>query len=1195
MNEKITTVKNIYPKNAVESDFKVTINVSESRGKYFLIATIIPLRVNASGILERLDEFELKFSAATSNSLMSNKKSASKKVATHSVLATGKWFQIATNTDGVHKIDAAFLQSMGLDLAGFDPQNIRMFSMGNGIVPENNSTPRPDDLEEMAINVVGESDHKFDAGDYILFYGQQPDRINLNVGNNIFTEEKNLFASQTFYFLTVDLGTGKRISNKASVASPNITVTSFDDFQYIDNDGKNIAHTGREWLDANDFSSTTSRNYNFSFPNFISTENIYLRINAVAQSVANTTMSVLMNGNTLTNFVFPFYTPGYDQPEGTVQNYFGFTSANSGNISLQLNYYPYQNVSANAWLDYISIQARRNLSMIGNQMQFRDTRSVGVGKISNFILSNYNNETIWDVLNPLQPMLQQGLQSGNQFSFSIATDTLHQFIAFNQAAFLTPTYIGTVANQDIHGQIANAPEFIIVSHPDFLNAANTLANFHQNTLHQKTLVVPTTQVYQEFGGGKPDAGAIRDMVRAFYVAAGNDTSKMPKYLLLIGDGSYDNRNIIPGNTAFIPTYESVSSIDKASSYTSDDFFGLLSDNEGSNIETGAQLLDISVGRLPVQNSTDANAIVNKIINYKSVNSYGNWRNLITFVADDEDQNTHINQADGYATTIAATHPEINLDKIYWDAYKQEATSSGARYPDAHDAIIRRIEGGTLVMNYTGHGSTIGWGHERVFETPDIESLNNYNNLPLFITATCDFSVFDAPDIISAGEHLILNNNGGAIALMTTTRLVYTGGNEVMNSSIYNYFFKKHSDGRHWTMGEIFQYGKNATSQDENNRKFTLLGDPALALNFPEMKVNNLQINNKAINNDTLKAYGKYTFNGQVTDLNGNLLNNFNGVVYPTIFDKAQTIQTLANDPYPQYPNGSVVRTFLLQKNTLYKGKATVKNGLFHYTFIVPKDIAYNVGKGKVSYYSNDNATDAIGYDGSINVGGIADSMVKDKVGPTIKIYMNDTKFANGGTTDANPTLLVKLQDQSGINTSGIGIGHDITASIDNDDKDKQTLNDYYESDLDNFQKGSISYPLKNLSNGAHTLKVKAWDVFNNSNEAIVQFNVTSQKQVALAHVLNYPNPFTTHTNFYFEHNMPDELIDVHIIIYTITGKAIKSIRQQVQTEGYHSNAIEWDGRDDFGDKIGRGVYIYKLTIRNSKGVSQSKMEKLVIL
>ncbi len=751
INAQIESQQNIYPKDVVDKDFKISVSVAESRGKYFLMAAIIPLRKNLSGQLEKLTQFNLAFTPTTINKFYSQN-NFRKKVAAHSVLSSGRWFQLSTNADGVYKIDATLLQSMGIDITSFDPQNLRMFSMGNGNIAEANSIARPDDLEEMSIIVNGESDHHFDVGDNILFYGQQPDKVFYNSSAKTFSQQKNLYSFKTYYYLTFDLGAGKRISTQSSSGTANTTVTSFDDFQYIDNDGINLANTGREWFDANDFSSSNSRTYNFVFPNFITSENVQCNILAAGQSTAATSMDVYFNGGIVNTLNFGSSVQSYDQPVATVATYQANLLSNSANISFQLNYHPYQNYSANAWIDYITLQARRSLMMNGNQMQFRDSRSAAAGKISNFVITNFSNQTVWDILDPLQPLAQQGTQSGSQFSFTIPTDTLHQFIAFNEN-YLTPTFEGTVPNQDIHGQIANAPQFIIVAYPSFMNAANTLANFHQNNFNQKTLVLSSTQVYHEFGGGKPDIGAIRDMAKAFYDAAGNDTTKMPQYLLLVGDGSYDNRNITSGNTAFMPTYESGSSIDKASSFTSDDFFGLLSSNEGSSIENGSQLLDIAVGRFPVQTAADANAVVNKIINYKSANAYGNWRNLMTFVADIGDENLHEDQADTYTTTIAIGHPEMNIDKIYLDAYQEDATSSGGRFPAAHDAIIRRIESGTLSLNYTGHGSVIGWSHTRVFETPDIIELDNFNKLPLFITATCEFSMYDQPSILTAGEHL----------------------------------------------------------------------------------------------------------------------------------------------------------------------------------------------------------------------------------------------------------------------------------------------------------------------------------------------------------------------------------------------------------------------------------------------------------
>ncbi|MFM2049099.1 MAG: type secretion system sortase PorU, partial [Bacteroidota bacterium] len=1003
INAQTDLATDVYAKNTITNNFEIKYGVAEERGKYFLTVTILPLKRNINGQLEKLNQFELQCTATTANKFFKQKNAANKKSIPHSVLASGSWYQLATTADGIYKIDASTLQQMGINTSTINPKNIRIYGNGGGNIPESNSINRPDDLTELAIQVVGENDNTFDSGDYILFYGQQPDNVFYNTTSKLFYHEKNLYANKTFYYITTDLGAGKRITSQASTTGANKTITSFDDYQYNDEDGINLAHTGRAWFNANDFDNTPIRNYGFVFNNLITSENINFATYVAAQSVAPTAMSVFFNGNNIGTLSFGAYAPGYDLPVATTDALQKVVTSGSDNISIQFSFSKNSNIAGTAWIDYISVQARRQLTMSGNQMIFKDARSVGAGNISNFIVSNASGSTVWDILNPLEPFIQQGNYNGSQFSFTIPTDTLHQFISFNGNSFLTPTLISTVSNQDIHAQINNSPELIIVSYPDFMSAASQLATFHQNTLHQKTLLVSTTQVYHEFGSGKPDIGAIRDMMKTFYDAAGNDTSKMPKYLLLMGDGSYDNRNIISGNTAYIPTYESSSSIAKAGSYTSDDFFGLLSNNEGKDIDNGVQYLDISVGRIPCKSLQEANQVVNKIISYKSAASFGSWRNTICFVADDEDQNTHIDAADNFAKSINSLHPEFNIDKIYFDSYKQVESSSGSRYPEVHDAIIRRIESGTSVLNYTGHGGEGGWAHERVFETPDINNLENENKLALFVTATCEFSRFDIPEMVTGGEALLLNPKGGAIALLTTVRLVYTGGNEEINKNIYKYFFNKNNDGTHISIGEVFRLAKNATTTDENNRKFTLLGDPALALNFPEYKISNLTINKKNINNDTLKAFGKYTITGKVTDLQNNLLSSFNGIIYPTIFDKTQTVSTLANDPYPQYQGGSKIKNYALQKNAVYKGKASIKNGYFSYTFIVPKDISYSVGKGKFSYYGNDATDDAIGFDGSLNVGSYADSVIKDKQGPIINIYMNDLKFANGGTTNTNPT------------------------------------------------------------------------------------------------------------------------------------------------------------------------------------------------
>jgi len=448
-------------------------------------------------------------------------------------------------------------------------------------------------------------------------------------------------------------------------------------------------------------------------------------------------------------------------------------------------------------------------------------------------------------------------------------------------------------------------------------------------------------------------------------------------------------------------------------------------------------------------------------------------------------------------------------------------------------------------------------------------------------------------------------------LVTTMRLVYSYANKDLNMNFNKQIFRTINNAP-IEIGTALKLGKNnVTSDGTNNRKFALLGDPALTLQSSSSKVITTSINTNPVSAtpDTMKALQKVTVTGIVTDINGNKLEGYNGVLYPTILDKSMTYTTLRNDPE------SYVKNFNLQKNIIYNGKASVNNGEFTFTFIVPKDISYKYGFGKISYYSNDNKISATGYKDDVVIGGFADSVSLDKTGPSISIFMNDEKFVFGGTTDENPFLLVKLKDENGINTVGTGLGHDISGTLDDNSQTTFILNNYYEANLNDYQSGVVKYPLKNLSVGRHSATVKAWDVYNNSSQGYTEFVVANSAALALTHVLNYPNPFTTRTEFMFEHNMPGAFLDVKVEIYTVSGKLIKTIHttegsniQSSSVSGlnpicdnatisgsYRVDGIYWDGLDDFGDPIGKGVYIYRVSAKTESGLQADKFEKLVIL
>jgi hypothetical protein len=802
------------------------------------------------------------------------------------------------------------------------------------------------------------------------------------------------------------------------------------------------------------------------------------------------------------------------------------------------------------------------------------------------------NVEIWDVTNPFSVQKINYNLSGNIASFNIATDSLKEFVAVETANDI-PMALGTINNQNLHA--LPQQDMLIVTRAAFLQQAEQLAQFHRDKQNLRVAVAELNQVYNEFSSGTNDVTAIRDFAKMFYDRAAGNTAEMPKYLLLFGDGTYDNKNL---GDYLIPTFESEKSYETLDTYVSDDFFGLMDDNEGANINnTAAEIIDIGVGRIPAGDVTQAQTAVDKIRMYASKEAYGDWRNQGAFIADDEDFNTHISDANSAADYYGTAEKKSNIDKIYLDAYQQQSAAGGTTYPAVNEAINRKLFTGSLFLNYMGHGGPIGLAAERVLTIDDIGRWENSSKLPLLITATCEFAPYDKIDEFTAGERVLFNANGGGIALVTTTRVVYANRNKTMNDNFMEQMVNAYSD-VNITLGDIVREAKKFTNTLDGNRKFTLLGDPALRLAFPKYNVVATHLNNVPFSSphDTLKALSKITIDGEVRDKSNFLMSDFNGIASVNIYDKTKSVNTLVNDPYSiNNPNGSLPFSFDLQKNIIYKGKAKVTNGKFKCTFLVPKDIDYNYGFGKISMYASSDTTDAAGYTTDIVIGGASDTILTDNQGPDVDVFLNDEKFVFGGITDERPKLFSKLFDENGINTSGNGVGHDITAIIDNDTKQIYNLNDFYETTVDDISRGEVNYPFSKLSKGRHTLEVKAWDVLNNSGVGYTEFIVEEKANLALSHVLNYPNPFTTNTRFMFEHNKPGAPLDLRIEIFTVSGKVIKTITKNINTTGYRVDDIIWDGLDDFGDKIGRGVYIYRISLKDDTGKKVSQYQKLVIL
>ncbi len=1190
--------------DAIPTEPTLSVQTVQARRTHAGWISFLPIRRTGAGGYERVRTFTLRLSFEPQAAPVAVRGGNTYT----SALSTGNWYKIAVERTGVHRLDYAFLkEELGIPVDNIDPRQIRLFGYGGGILPEVVGAERPDDLPEHAIHIAGEADGRFQPGDYLLFYGEGPDKRTYDPNAQTFGVDINHYDTRNYYFLQTGVATGARIQDLPPGVPGTYQTSTFDELVHYEEDRYNLQH---DWVYGQGagqsfygdyFKVKTDDDYSqeLQVPGIVPGEPIHLSA-VFAARVSNTggssRFSVTANGKTFPSATFPTTKGGSTDTYAHQQSVSGTFTPTTGTLDIRLEFIRPDNNFNEGWLDFITLNLRRQLRMEGGQLAFRDIRSAAHPTARYELEGSPAQADVWDVTDPLSPGRPSYLRNGDRLVFdSPAAGKIREFVAFDPNGPFPPVYaVGAVPNQNLHG--LDGVDMAIVHHADFAGQAARLARHRETHSGLSVALVEVGQLYNEFSSGRKDATAIRDFARMLY----DRNPERFRSLLLFGDGSFDARDIYGLGGDFVPVYETPHSLSPIYSFPSDDYFALLDPEEGGDLNIGA--LDIGVGRFPVKTEEEARLVVDKVIHY-DIHSGGlrDWRNRVVFVGDDEDGNLHTGDADDIAVHIGDKNPNLNIDKVYLDAFPQEATFGGVRVPLATDAINASIFKGILAMVFLGHGGSKGWTQERVLKIEDILSWDNKDRLPIIITATCSFSGYDDPSFTSAGEQAFLNGSGGAIALYTTVRPVFASANKKLTEAAVDTLFYKF-DHEKPGFGEVLRISKNKSGNASNSRKFTLLGDPAQQLALPVYNIVTTGINGLPVDTgriDTLRALQKVTVAGEVRDDFGNLLTDFNGIVYPTVFDKKVVYQTLAQDP------GSPLFSFDLQKNVVFKGRASVREGRFQFTFVVPKDIDYNYGIGKISYYAADESrlSDAAGHYREIGVGGSDAAAVSDGKGPEVEVYLNDENFVFGGITNENPVLLVQLSDDNGINVIGNSVGHDLVGVLDQDTRNTYLLNDFYEAAVDDYTRGTVRYPLYKLPAGRHEIKVRAWDVANNPAEGLTEFVVATSEKAALRQVLNYPNPFTTQTCFQFEHNQAGFDLDVSVHIYTISGRLIKTLQERIFSASHRlglGDCIRWDGRDDYGDTLARGVYLYKVRIRALHGgdnevTAESDFEKLVIL
>lgn len=1117
--------------------------------------------------------------------------------AKESKLASGKWVKIKVGYTGVFK-----LTYEDLIKAGFSkPDDVKVYGYGGEILPETFSINKKDDLPQVGIYKDLGGNGIFDKGDYILFVGKGPVKINYNESGNKYTHQVNPYSFYGYYFLSDRTDEPKYIeTSEAKPSSFAQTLTTYDDIIVHEKDLVNISATGREFF-GEDFGYTTDQDFKFSIPGISRSGSV--TVDFIAKSNNGRTLKVAVNSKTTGSLYIPANNGTYDKAEQANGTY-NFDADNSGSytVSLSLNAANTQN----ARLNYIRIAAERELKPYSNAVFFRSRKFKGT--LVNFSAKDVSSDMqVWNITDATQPVSLQGDYASGNLSFSTSISPANEYLLVNpKADFERPVIEGPVGNQNLHG--LGFADYIIITDPEFMAEAKELADLHVKKDGVIALVTTPDIIYNEFSSGTPDISAYRWFLKMFYDRAEHANEK-PKNVLLFGDGIFDNRGILSSTVASkanrILTYQSENSVSEISSTVTDDFIVMLDDNEGKNL--GVDDIDAGIGRIPARSKYEAQTVVKKVISYTENKDRASWKNDVLFVADDGDSNLHMRDADLLAQYIENSHKEFNVEKVYLDAFKRYSSTSGATYPDAKKKMYDILKQGVLMVNLVGHGNSSSWTGEDMINLTDIKNMY-FKRVPLWVTATCDFGRFD-DNTTSAGEQILFHPEGGGIALFSTSRVVYSSPNFRLNSFFCKNIFEKREDGTRYTLGEVMKESKRAMKfesenpniGDGNKLKFFLFGDPGMKLAYPEYKMRITKINGKHIDDmecDTLKALSQVLIEGEVLDHNGEPASWFNGNSELTIYDAAEKITTLDNDkdgtPFVFYDRSKVI----------FKCKDKVTEGNFKMNFVLSKDISYKDDLARISLYASDvNANEAQGFHDRLVINGTSDDIAYEENGPAIKVmYLNTPFFKPGGIVNESPMLYAEVEDETGLNISQAAIGHEMQVIIDNDPNRTYTVNNFFMPISGDSKKGIIRFPVPDLADGAHTLKLRVWDVFNNSSTASTSFEVKQSSKPEIYSIYyraytptNLPTIGAGDIDFFIKHDRPENKLNIEIRVYDLAGKLVWNTYKLGLSEQQTSFPVSWNLKDNSGLTVRPGHYLYQVIVSTPNSKHASEAKKMVIV
>lgn len=1105
--------------------------------------------------------------------------------ATNSVLSSGKWFKISVKESGMHQISYSQLKSWGFN----SPDKVRIYGYGGNLLPETYSTDDVDDLPQIPI---------IHNNNRIIFYAQGTIMWWYDSKTGKLKQRQNTYANEGYYFITEsdEAGVSTTAAPLNNTPGSNI-VDIYDGYSLHESELTSLSQTGQIFL-GEDFRYTQTRSFSFNIPGIDINHPMQVDIAFGAKIIGgNGLLRAYHNGKNISNG------NGWEIGANTdatyeFMKYISPTTTctpRGGKEDFSITYQG-AGMTNNARLDYIRLSYKRKLQLYDGAVQFR-VHDFVVG--DNYAISGMNEQCIiWDITTQYHPQHIEYTLNSDIATFS-PLQMMREYIAFDPSAtFPTPSAVGTVANQNLHAM--EVPDMVILAPGQFLSQAQQVAALHESVDSMVVHVIDHEIVFNEFSSGTPDGVAYRRLMKMFYDRSqANPDGRQVKYLLLFGRGFYDNRRIINEikNCGFptLLTYQSPRSENETYSYTSDDFFTYLEDNATSRNSTN--IMSIGVGRFPVKSSEEANIVVEKLYNYVNKPNYGSWRNQAIVVADDGNSGTHMRQGESAISYWLEDKPDLFVNKVYIDAYPEANTSTGRTFPEAKKRMMQLLKEGQLVLDYIGHANSVGWTAEDLLNINDIKSLY-LKNLPFMFTATCDFSRYDSEEI-SGGEYLFLNEFGGAISLFSSTRVAWINENGRLNNAIGDYLFERDENNEFYRLGDITRKAKNyLTNQylaspnkyapDSNKLVYSLLGDPAMRLGYPSHGIKPTKINGMTTESVvTLQARSEVSIQGCILTPTGEEATDFNGEVYVTLYDAEETTTSHGYDD-------STPVEFKERTNKLFSGRAIVNNGMFELKFRMPKETSFSNRNGLLDFYAYSyEGIEASGSSSAVKIGISAENATNDTIGPDITYcYLNTSNFSDGDIVNESPVLFAAISDSSGINLSTAGIGHNMTATIDGSTT-YSDLNSYYTPDTTGYS-GVICYPLENLLEGEHTLTLRVWDNECNSSSTTLHFIVEKGLTPEIYRIYADQNPARTTTNFYLEHDRPNNTVSVALTIYNIKGMPIWQTQKTGTSDMFKTFPITWNLTTSNGAKVPGGVYIYRATISTDNTHYATKSQKLLV-